>query len=305
MPIIKCPKCGQEHDAGVVVTVCPNCKADLTKVIREQSHIQPETRKKVTGDDSATTHEFIVRTRDLVKEFKMGDTVLRALKGIDFDIRRSEYISIMGPSGSGKTTLFNMVGGLDKPTSGTVYIDEVDMAQLDAYELAWLRCRKIGYIFQTFNLIPVMTALENVTLPMIFAGMTQDEMMERGIHLLETVGLGDRLHHKPNELSGGQQQRVAVARSLANAPAIVLADEPTGNLDLRTGKEIIELLKTLNQESGVTIISATHDLKMIDVSDRIVHIRDGQIERIEDRSEIDLDLGSLEELTERTGGQGG
>lgn len=301
MPIIKCPKCGQEHDTGVVLTVCPNCKHDLTDVIREEAQIQGEKHKKVTGDDSATTHEFIVRTRDLVKEFKMGDTILRALKGIDFDIRRSEYISIMGPSGSGKTTLFNMVGGLDKPTSGTVYIDEVDMAQLDAYELAWLRCRKIGYIFQTFNLIPVMTALENVTLPMIFAGMTQDEMMERGIHLLETVGLGDRLHHKPNELSGGQQQRVAVARSLANAPAIVLADEPTGNLDLRTGKEIIELLKELNEESGVTIISATHDLKMIDVSDRIVHIRDGQIERIEDRSELELDLGSLEELTEKTG----
>ncbi|MGD8239493.1 MAG: ABC transporter ATP-binding protein [Armatimonadota bacterium] len=238
--------------------------------------------------------EFIVRTKDLVKEFILGGTVLRALKGVKLDIRRGEYISIMGPSGSGKTTLFNMVGGLDKPTSGTVYIDEVDMAQLDAYELAWLRCRKIGYIFQTFNLIPVMTALENVTLPMIFAGMTQDEMMERAIHLLETVGLGDRLHHKPHELSGGQQQRVAVARSLANAPAIVLADEPTGNLDLRTGKEIIELLRQLNSEEGVTIISATHDLKMIDVSDRIVHIRDGEIERIEDRSDIDLEIGRLE-----------
>ncbi|MFQ6130575.1 MAG: ABC transporter ATP-binding protein [Armatimonadota bacterium] len=224
----------------------------------------------------------------------MGDTVLKALKSVRLDIRRGEYVSIMGPSGSGKSTLFNMVGGLDKPTQGTVYIDEVDMAQLDAFELAWLRCRKIGYIFQTFNLIPVMTALENVTLPMIFAGMTQDEMMERGIALLETVGLGDRLHHKPAELSGGQQQRVAVARALANAPAIVLADEPTGNLDLRTGKEIIDLLRRLNEEEGVTIISATHDLKMIDVSDRIVHIRDGMIERIEDRSEIDLEVGSFE-----------
>lgn len=187
--------------------------------------------------------EFIVRTKDLVKEYTMGDTVLRALDGVSLDIRRGEYISIMGPSGSGKTTLFNMIGGLDRPTSGSVFIDEVDIAQLDAYELAWLRCRRIGYIFQTFNLIPVMTALENVTLPMIFAGLTTDEAIEKGVELLKLVGLGDRLHHKPNELSGGQQQRVAIARALANDPGIVLADEPTGNLDLRTGKEIIALLK--------------------------------------------------------------
>ncbi|MCE5238205.1 ABC transporter ATP-binding protein [bacterium] len=223
----------------------------------------------------------------------MGEVEVPALRGVDVDIRRGEYLSIMGPSGSGKSTLFNMVGGLDKPTEGTCFIEEVDMAQLDAFELAWLRCRKIGYIFQSFNLIPVMTALENVTLPMIFAGMGSDEMMERGQMLLDLVGLGGRLHHKPYELSGGQQQRVAVARALANSPAIILADEPTGNLDLQTGKEIIDLLKELNAESGVTIISATHDLKMIDASDRIIHIRDGEVERIEMRSEIDLKIGHL------------
>ncbi len=238
--------------------------------------------------------EFVVRTRDLVKIYQMGKVQVKALDGINLDIRRGEYISIMGPSGSGKTTLFNMIGGLDKPTSGTVFIDEVDMAQLDAFELAWLRCRKIGYIFQTFNLIPVMTALENVTLPMIFAGLSHDEMMEKGRRLLELVGLGDRLHHKPNELSGGQQQRVAIARALANDPAIILADEPTGNLDLKTGKEIIKLLKALNERQGVTIISATHDLKMLDVSDRIVWIRDGKIERIEDRSKVQLRVGEVE-----------
>jgi len=293
VPMVKCPECKQEVDVGVVATVCPSCKADLRAAMHEEGRIQRGVEAK-KGQEDGIVAEFIVRTKDLVKEFVLGGMVLRALKGVKLDIRRGEYISIMGPSGSGKTTLFNMVGGLDKPTSGTVYIDEVDMAQLDAYELAWLRCRKIGYIFQTFNLIPVMTALENVTLPMIFAGMTQDEMMERAIHLLETVGLGDRLHHKPHELSGGQQQRVAVARSLANSPAIVLADEPTGNLDLRTGKEIIELLRRLNEEEGVTIISATHDLKMIDASDRIVHIRDGDIERIEDRSEIHLEIGHLQ-----------
>jgi putative ABC transport system ATP-binding protein len=224
----------------------------------------------------------------------MGTVVVKALDGVDLDIRRGEYISIMGPSGSGKSTLFNMVGGLDKPSSGSVFIDETDMAQLDASELAWLRCRKIGYIFQTFNLIPVMTALENITLPMIFAGATTDEMLDRGRYLLELVGLGDRLHHKPSELSGGQQQRVAIARSLANNPAIILADEPTGNLDLRTGKEIIELLKRLNKEQGVTIISATHDLKMLDVSDRIIWIRDGKVERVEERKDLELTVGEVE-----------
>ncbi len=238
--------------------------------------------------------EYVVRTKDLFKEFTMGDTTLQALKGIQLDIYRGEYISIMGPSGSGKSTLFNMVGGLDKPTSGTVFINDVDMAQLDAQELAYLRCRTIGYIFQSFNLIPVMTALENVVLPTVFAGMPQDDGIERGIELLNLVGLGDRLHHKPTELSGGQQQRVACARALANNPAIILADEPTGNLDLKTGKEIIDLLKKLNKEQGVTVISATHDLKMIDISDRIVWIRDGQVERIEDREDVELKVGVME-----------
>lgn len=238
--------------------------------------------------------EYTVRTRDVVKEYVMGKVIVRALNGVTLDIKRGEYVSIMGPSGSGKSTLFNMIGGLDKPSGGSVFIDETDMAQLDASELAWLRCRKIGYIFQTFNLIPVMTALENVTLPMIFAGATTDEMLDRGRELLELVGLGDRLHHKPMELSGGQQQRVAIARSLANDPAIVLADEPTGNLDLKTGKEIITLLKELNTERGVTIISATHDLKMLDVSDRIVWIRDGMIERVEDRQDVRLAVGEVE-----------
>lgn len=242
----------------------------------------------------ATAYEYIVRTKNLAKEYTMGGQTLRALDGVQLDIRRGEYISLMGPSGSGKSTLFNMIGGLDKPTEGSVFIDEVDMAQLDAAELAYLRCRRIGYIFQTFNLIMVMTALENVTLPMIFAGVPSDEAAEKGVQLLKTVGLGERLHHKPTELSGGQQQRVAIARSFANDPVIILADEPTGNLDMRTGKEIIELLRMMNKERGVTIISATHDLKMLDVSDRIVWIRDGKIERIEERSDLQIDVGELE-----------
>ena len=237
--------------------------------------------------------DYVVRTRGVTKEFVTGDTVLQALKGIDLDIYSGEYVSIMGPSGSGKSTFFNMVGGLDKPTTGTVFINDVDMAQLDAQELAYLRCRTIGYIFQSFNLLPVMTALENVVLPTIFSGMTRDEGIERGIELLTLVGLEHRLHHRPTELSGGQQQRVAIARSLANSPSIVLADEPTGNLDLKTGTEIIDLLKTMNKEQGVTIISATHDLKMLNISDRIVWIRDGRIDKIERREDIDIKVGEM------------
>src|SRR5210317_1675321 len=162
-----------------------------------------------------TEDHAIIRTTNVVKTFKLGRHKLEVLKGISLTITAGRYISIMGPSGSGKSTLFNMIGGLDKPTSGKVFIDEVDIAQLDAYELAWLRCRKIGYIFQTFNLIPVMTALENVTLPMIFAGMHNDAAVEKGLELLEVVGLGDRFQHKPSELSGGQQPRVAIARAMA------------------------------------------------------------------------------------------
>ncbi len=239
-------------------------------------------------------NEYVVRTKGLVKEYTMGDQTLRALNGVDLDIYRGEYISIMGPSGSGKSTLFNAIGGLDKPTSGSVFINDVDMAQLDAQELAYLRCHTIGYIFQTFNLIPVMTALENVTLPTIFAGLSTDDGIERGIELLKIVGLDQRLHHKPFELSGGQQQRVAIARALANNPSIILADEPTGNLDLKTGQEIIALLKRLNVEQGVTIISATHDLKMLDISDRIVWIRDGRIDKLEERKNIELKMGEME-----------
>ncbi len=244
-------------------------------------------------DKPDTETQNIVRTRGVKKIYKMGKLSLEALKGVDIEVGRGEYISIMGPSGSGKSTLFNMIGALDKPSEGKVYIDEVDVAQLDAYELAWLRCRKIGYIFQTFNLIPVMTALENVTLPMIFAGLATDEAIDKGVGLLNLVGLGERVQHKPLELSGGQQQRVAVARALANDPAIILADEPTGNLDRKTGREIIELLREMNQEKQVTIISATHDLKMLDVSDRILWVQDGKITKNQKRDELDLDLGQI------------
>ncbi len=235
----------------------------------------------------------IVRVTDVTKDFDLGKIVVKVLKGIDLSIETGKYVSIMGPSGSGKSTIFNMIGGLDKPTAGKVFIDEVDIAQLDAYELAWLRCRKIGYIFQTFNLIPVMTALENVTLPMTFGGMPGEASTERGMKLLRQVGLEGRHNHKPSELSGGQQQRVAVARALANSPAIILADEPTGNLDLATGEEVISLLKEMSANQGVTVISATHDFKMLNVSDQVIWIRDGKVEKIQERDELEIHTGGM------------
>ena len=218
---------------------------------------------------------------DLARFYEMGGVTIKALDGVDLQIGRGEYVSIVGPSGSGKTTLFNMIGGLDRPTRGRVYIDSVDISKLDAYELAWLRCRKIGYIFQTFNLIPVLTAIENVSLPTVFAGIPRNEGLEKAEKLLSSVGLGERLQHRPTELSAGQQQRVAIARAMANDPAIILADEPTGNLDLNTGMEIIDILHGLNKTRGMTLIAATHDLKMIKASDRIVWMRDGKVEKIE------------------------
>lgn len=238
--------------------------------------------------------EYTVRTIDVKREYRMGTEVVKALKGVTLSINRGEYISIMGPSGSGKSTLFNMIGGLDKPSEGKVYIDEVDIAQLDSYELAWMRCRKIGYIFQTFNLIPVMTALENVMLPMIFAGMNTADAQDKARDILTRVELGHRLKNKPSEMSGGQQQRVAIARAFANDPAIILADEPTGNLDLNTGTLIIKLLRDLNKEKGVTIISATHDHKMLAVSDRIIWIRDGRVDKIQKREDLKIEVGTIE-----------
>jgi len=238
--------------------------------------------------------DVTVKTVGVIKEYQMGGTILRALKGVDVEIKRGEYISIMGPSGSGKSTLFNMIGALDRPSGGSVYIDDVNLVELSPAEIAWLRCWKIGYIFQTFNLIPVMSALDNVTLPMIFAGLNASERKKKGMELLEKVGLDQRADHKPNELSGGQQQRVAIARSLANGPSIILADEPTGNLDLRTGRDIINILREMNQKENVTIISATHDLKMLDVSDRVIYIRDGLVEQIKERSELKLEIGKIE-----------
>jgi len=244
------------------------------------------------------SQDLVMRAIELCKEYRMGGEVIHALRDVSIDIYRGEYLAIMGPSGSGKTTLFNMIGGLDKPTSGMVFIDDVDIAQLDAYELAWMRCRKIGYIFQAFNLLPTLTALENVTLPMLFANVGPDTARDKGAAILGTVGLADRVFHRPGLMSGGQQQRVAIARAMANDPAIVLADEPTANLDLRTGEEIINLLKQLSIDLKVTVISATHDHKMLNICDRVAWIRDGHIERIELRKHLKISVGKIDGETE-------
>jgi len=237
---------------------------------------------------------FVVRALGVRKTYLMGAHEVHALNGVDFSVRRGEYISIMGPSGSGKSTLFNMIGGLDKPSAGRIYIDEVDIAALNPAELAWLRCHKVGYIFQTYNLIPVATALDNVMLPMTFAGMQQADAQDKAVEILRKVGLGERILHKPLQMSGGQQQRVAVARALANDPAILLADEPTANLDKRTGQQIIELMKQINATESVTVITATHDHKMLAISDRIAWVRDGRIERFQRRDELEIREGTMD-----------
>ena len=235
----------------------------------------------------------IIRTVNLKKHYVIKTVLTEALRGVDVEIYTGEFISVMGPSGSGKTTFFNMIGGLDSPTSGRVFIDEVDVAQLTAIELAFLRCRKIGYIFQEYNLIQYMTALENVTTPMAFGGVPPDEARRRGMDLLDLVGLKDRWSHRPIEMSGGQQQRVASARSMANNPSMLLCDEPTANLDLHTGREILDSLRRLNGERNVTIICATHDHRMLDICDRLMWIRDGLIERIARRDEVHIEIGSI------------
>jgi putative ABC transport system ATP-binding protein len=237
--------------------------------------------------------DIVIRALGVRRYYQEGETVTKALDGVTLNIYRGEYLSIMGPSGSGKSTLFNMIGGIDTPTEGMVFIDEIDVAQLDSFELAWMRCHKIGYIFQSYNILPVLTALENVTLPMTFAGLSPDEAREKGAEILRAVGLGERIFHRPFELSGGQQQRVAVARAIANDPVILLADEPTANLDVDTGQEMIELLCKLKEERGMTVISATHDMKMLDVSDRILWIRDGTVQRLEERANLEINVGGL------------
>ncbi|HOF87444.1 MAG TPA: ABC transporter ATP-binding protein [Armatimonadota bacterium] len=239
------------------------------------------------------TQNVIVKAVEVKRRYQLGDEIVWALQGVSLEIHEGEYLSIMGPSGSGKSTFFNMIGALDVPTSGTIEFMGEDLFKLPEARQAWIRCNKIGYIFQTYNLVMVMTALENVALPMILRGEPKSQAHERAHAILERVGLGHRTDHLPSQLSGGQMQRVAIARALANDPAVILADEPTGNLDSKTGEEIIMLLKRLQLESGVTIITATHDVKMLNISDRIAWIRDGKLERLDERENVQINTGAM------------
>jgi putative ABC transport system ATP-binding protein len=219
----------------------------------------------------------VIDIENITKDYVMGEEIVRALRGISLQIRRNEYLTVMGPSGSGKSTLMNMLGCLDTPTSGRYEFNGRNVAEMDDDDLAAIRNREIGFVFQTFNLLPRATSLRNVELPLIYAGMDPESRGERATQALTDVGLGDRIHHKPNELSGGQRQRVAIARALVNNPSIILADEPTGNLDSKTGEEIMALLEDLYQR-GHTIILVTHERDIAAHARRTIHLRDGMVE---------------------------
>jgi len=230
-----------------------------------------------------TNHHPVISVRGVTKVYQMGDIEVQALRGVDVDISPGEMVAIMGPSGSGKSTLMNIIGCLDVPSEGIYELDSVDVSKLKDSQLAEIRCRKIGFVFQSFNLLPRTSARANVELPLIYAGINGRQRRQRAEEMLKLVGLGDRLDHKPNELSGGQQQRVAIARALTNQPAMILADEPTGNLDTKTSIEIMQLFQRLNREQGMTIVFVTHEPEIATYCQRIIHVRDGVVERDERR----------------------
>jgi putative ABC transport system ATP-binding protein len=222
--------------------------------------------------------DIVVRAVGLTRRYKMGDSFVDALQGVDLAIAREEFVALVGPSGSGKSTVLNLIGGLDRPTSGEVWINGTELSSSDERTLTRHRRQHVGFVFQSFNLMPRLTAEENVALPLMFSGVPEKERMARAQALLKRVGLGPRLTHHPTQLSSGEQQRVAIARALVGQPALLLADEPTGNLDTATGAEIMGLLKELNQERGLTLLVVTHDAEVAAFADRIVRLRDGQVE---------------------------
>ncbi len=221
--------------------------------------------------------DAIIRTHDLAREYQMGAEIVRALRGVDLEIQRNEYVAIMGPSGSGKSTMMNLIGCLDTPTAGQYWLNGVEVSQMSEDELARVRNREIGFVFQTFNLLPRASSLHNVELPLIYAGIRAKERRDRAVAALESVGLSDRMDHKPSELSGGQRQRVAIARALVTKPSIILADEPTGNLDSTTSEEIMKVLADLHQHHKQTIVMVTHEHDIAAHAERIVTLHDGKI----------------------------
>jgi putative ABC transport system ATP-binding protein len=219
----------------------------------------------------------VVKTVNLEKEYRLGEVVVHSLRGVNMELKKGKFVVVEGPSGSGKTTLLNLIGALDKPTKGKVYVDGKDLAAMNERELTRLRRNEIGFVFQFYNLIPVLTAFENIELSMMVAGVPKKKMQERTQELLKMIGLIDRANHRPDELSGGEQQRIAIARALANQPSLVLADEPTGDLDTATGSEVMEVLREMSKREKVTVIVVTHDLGIAEMADRILEMKDGKI----------------------------
>ena len=239
--------------------------------------IVPATREAEKSVKSDNKNDYAIELIDVVKDYHVGPIVVHALRGINLKVKKGEFIAIMGASGSGKSTLLNMIGALDRPTSGKVLIDGIDLSKLSDDQLAYLRNRKIGFVFQSYNLINRTNVLRNVEMPAIVTGMSKKERIERATALLKVVGLEDEIYRKPRFLSGGQQQRVAIARALMNNPTIILADEPTGNLDSVAGAEVMEYFRKMNEEFGTTVVVVTHDREVAETADRIVHLRDGKI----------------------------
>jgi putative ABC transport system ATP-binding protein len=231
-------------------------------------------------------NETLIRVRGLTRRYLVGKQEVRALDGVDLDVGRGEFVALVGPSGSGKSTLLNLIGGLDRPSGGEVYVADLELGGASDKELVRYRRERIGFIFQSFNLLATRSAVENVEMPLVLAEVPPKERRQRALQLLESVGLAPRAGHKPNELSGGEMQRVAVARSLANQPLLLLADEPTGNLDSRTGRGILDLLREAVLARRVTLLLVTHDMEVAGFADRIVHLRDGRIQRIEELGQV-------------------
>lgn len=224
--------------------------------------------------------KVLIALDNVWKTYQMGENQVHALRGVSFKIHQGEFVAVVGPSGSGKSTMMNIIGCLDIPSKGAVYLHDHNIAHMSESHLSSIRGRTIGFIFQQFNLIPTLTALENVALPMLFQGSSSTVRLARAQSLLTNFGLGDRVHHKPNELSGGQSQRVAISRALANNPDVVLADEPTGNLDSKTGAEVMKTLETIHEKQGKTIVLVTHDLNLVHHAERVIYLRDGMVEKI-------------------------